>query len=420
MRALATSELGLRIAIAIGGRIVEESVFRKGRVSAGSSFLSERAERNAIAHFSRDRRGWKVSFAHGARAKLALTDRVFSLDDQPSRTLHLGAGARGRIATGDGAILFQVVAVPPRAARPELPIAVRTRAVELDWATTVIGAFSFLVHFLGLGMLYSDWTDSVTDTDAVVSGLADSIRTLPPPPLVERTNSDAVDTPQAPAKKSDARRDVGRPQTGSSTAKAAASLERELDTMEMSTIAALEGQRPATADVLRRSEVPTAALDRAAAENRGISSGSIRMSSGGPIRPGTEASLADLVEHGRTKIERGAEAASAGGPRVNASVNTPTVTGSVSDAARVVAGLRPGFHSCYQHTIGDYPDAEGGIRLALDVGPNGDVQSVGATTSGNLPASLVSCVRTRAQLAKFGPPDGGRALVIVPVIFKKQ
>ncbi len=418
MQALATTELGLRVAIAIRGRIVEERVFRKGRVSVGPSFVVEGADRNATASFSRDRKGWKVSFAHDARAKLALDDQVFSLDDHASRTLRLGSGARGRIATVDGAILFQVVAVPPRVARPELPLAVRRPAVDLDWPTTVIGAFSFLVHFLGLGMLYSDWSDSVTDTDALVSGLADSIRTLPPPPAVELDPSNADKTSQAPVGKPSPKpgpSDRTRP-----AANPTASLNNDLDQMAMSTIAALHGQGPATADVLRGSDVPTSTLDRAAAQNAGVSNGSINVSSGGPIRPGMDANLADLVEHGRTKNDRNAASATTQGPRVTAAVNDPMVTGSVIDAARVVAGLRPGFHACYQRTINDYPDAEGSIRLSLDVGANGEVQSVGASSSGNVPGSLVSCVRMRARVAKFSPPDGGRALVVVPVTFKKQ
>jgi hypothetical protein len=54
------------------------------------------------------------------------------------------------------------------------------------------------------------------------------------------------------------------------------------------------------------------------------------------------------------------------------------------------------------------------------VGPGGEVQSVAAVPSGNLPDSVVGCVKSRAQAAQFDPPQGGLAVIQVPVTFVKQ
>jgi hypothetical protein len=92
----------------------------------------------------------------------------------------------------------------------------------------------------------------------------------------------------------------------------------------------------------------------------------------------------------------------------------------VSNAARVVAGMRAGFRNCYNRALSQNPDVEGRIALSIHVGPGGEVQSVGAAPSGNLPDSVVSCVKARAQAAQFDPPQGGLAVIQVPVTFVKQ
>jgi hypothetical protein len=92
----------------------------------------------------------------------------------------------------------------------------------------------------------------------------------------------------------------------------------------------------------------------------------------------------------------------------------------VSNAARVVAGLRAGFRACYQRGLAEAPDASGSIRLMIRVGPGGEVSGVTATSSGGLPPAMVSCVQARARAAQFDAPEGGAAVITVPVTFVKQ
>jgi hypothetical protein len=82
--------------------------------------------------------------------------------------------------------------------------------------------------------------------------------------------------------------------------------------------------------------------------------------------------------------------------------------------------MRAGFRNCYQRGLAENPDAAGSIRLTIRVGAGGEVAGVSPSPSGSLPASVISCVVARAQAAQFDPPEGGSAVIAVPVTFVKQ
>jgi len=106
------------------------------------------------------------------------------------------------------------------------------------------------------------------------------------------------------------------------------------------------------------------------------------------------------------------------GPRGNASLGSVAVSGgTVSNAARVVAGMRAGFRACYQRGLNENPDAQGSVRLVVKVGPSGAVTSVTPSATGNLPPSVVACLVARAKAAQFDTPQGGSATIVVPVTF---
>jgi hypothetical protein len=66
-----------------------------------------------------------------------------------------------------------VMARPPLDSKPQLPMAVLRGASAIDWTTTTIAAFSFLIHFLLLGSLSSDWLDPIVDDEFNVAGVID-------------------------------------------------------------------------------------------------------------------------------------------------------------------------------------------------------------------------------------------------------
>jgi outer membrane biosynthesis protein TonB len=327
---------------------------------------------------------------------------------------------------GDAAFLFQFVAPPPVQPRPQLPVAVLRGAGSIDWNTTIIAALSFLLHFMALGAIYSDWLDPVVDDEVAIAGLIDSLKNLPPPPPVEEQKEKAEPTEAKGEVKEEPKKAPAGPKSPAApmNTREVARVSNELDKLEMATLGALSGSGPATAGVLRGGEVPTGALDQAAASGAGvgIGSGDLKLGSGGgAIRPGQAGGgLASIGSTGRGTEGTGASQ-KVSGPKGSANVGGAAVSGgSVSNAARVVAGMRAGFRACYQRGLNENPDSAGNIKLTIKVGPGGEVQGVSASPSGSLPASVVSCVQARAQAAQFDPPEGGTAVINVPVTFVKQ
>jgi hypothetical protein len=380
-----------------------------------------------------------LNFLDGMSGRIALPTGISDLNvlkgqarrsPQGAYQIRLTEDSRGKVVVGDTTFLFQFVAPPPIQPKPQLPVAVTRGASSIDWATTIIAAFSFLLHFLMIGAFYSDWLDPIVDDEINVAGLVDSVRALPPPPPVE----EETPTEEAPTDKGEEKKPVKQaggaqggpkgPGGGAMSTKEAAGLSRELDQLEMATLGALAGEGPATANVLRGGEVPTSALDAAASSGAGVgAAGDLRLGGGGgTIRPGSAGGgLTGLGSTGKGAGEGTGTATKVKGPTGSAAVGGAAVSGgTVSNAARVVAGMRAGFRACYNRGLQENPDAQGSIRLTIRVGPGGEVQGVSASPSGNLPASVVGCVQSRASAAQFAPPEGGSAVIVVPVTFVKQ
>jgi len=448
MRAVALSgPKVLRIGVVQGGRIIEERIVKqRTHVTVGPSekamfVIATQNLPPTFRLFELVGNDYTLNFLDGMNGRIALPTGISDLSmlkGQARRTpqgayqIRLTEDSRGKVVVGNTTILFQFVAPPPVQPKPQLPVSVTQGATSIDWGTTMIAAFSFLLHFLAIGAVYSDWLDPVFDEEVSVAGLVDSMKSLPPPPPVE-TKEEVSDQPaeKGPTKeapKSGGNKGGGAPgKGGPMSASQAAALSKELDNLEMATIGALSSQGPATAGVLRGGEVPTGALDAAAASGAGVSAGGIGGlnlgSGGGTIRPGMGgAGLAGMGTTGKTGGTGGTgDVKKVEGPKGSANVGGANVSGgNVSNAARVVAGMRAGFRACYNRGLAENPDAQGSIRLSIKVGPGGEVQGVSASASGNLPGSVTSCVQSRAQAAQFDPPEGGSAVIVVPVSFVKQ
>jgi len=297
----------------------------------------------------------------------------------------------------------------------------------------MIAALSFLIHFLALGSIYSDWLDPVIDDEVSVANLIDSLKSLPaPPPLEEKPTEQADKTPEkTPEKTPDKAPSTNAPATKADSAKVSAaekaSLIQETERVMLETLAALNSAGPATEGVLSRSEVAMGALDAAAASDKAVGAGSdplgLSRGGGGTLRPGEQGGgLGGLANTGRTGGTEGSGAgAKVSGPKAgNPNVSSSVAGGAITNAARVIAAMRPAFRACFQKGLDQNPDSQGSIRLAIKVGPGGEVSGVTATPSGNLPPGVVDCVTTRAKRAQFDPPEGGASVVNVPVTFVKQ
>jgi hypothetical protein len=442
MRAVAaTGPKVLRIGLVQSGRVIEERIIKqRTHVTVGPN------EKNmfvvaagnlppSFRLFELVGNDYTMNFVDGMTGRVALPTGISDLavlKGQARRTqqgayqIRLTEDSRGKVVVGDTTFLFQFVAPPPIQPKPQLPVSVTRGATSIDWATTMIAAFSFLIHFSAIGSIYSEWLDPVVDYDVNISSLLDSVKNLPPPPPIEEatekpddtaTEAKAADAPKQQA----ASKSAGK--AGQMSSAQAAALSNQLDQMEMATLGALVNSGAATEGVLKTGEVPTGALDKAAASSAGVGVGGLSLGGGGgAIRPG--AAGGGLGAIGSTTAGGGGgtgTAVAVSGPKGSASTGAANVSGgTVSNAARVVAGMRAGFRNCYNRALSSNPDVEGRIGLSIRVGPGGEVQGVTASPSGNLPDSVVSCVKARAQAAQFDPPQGGLAVIQVPVTFVKQ
>jgi hypothetical protein len=448
MRAVAaTGPKVLRIGVVQGGRVTEERIVKqRGHVTVGPSeknlfVISSSLVPSSFRLFELVGNDYHLNFLDGMQGRIALPTGISDLNvlkGQARRTsqgayqVRLTEDSRGKVVIGDTTFLFQFVAPPPVQPKPQLPVAVLRGASAIDWNSTIIAAFSFLFHFLLLGAIYSDWLDPVVDDEVAVAGLIDSLKNLPPPPPVEEkadvptekvdkgeTKTEATKAPSGGAPK-------GPAGGGKMSSREAAAVGNQLEQLEMATLGALSASGPATAGVLKGGEVATGALDQAAASSAGVGAGSGDLKlggGGGALRPGAAGGgLEGIGSRGRGAGTEGTgTVAQVKGPSGSANVGGANVSGgSVSNAARVVAGMRAGFRACYQRGLNENPDAQGSIHLTIRVGAGGEVTAVSATPSGNLPASVVSCVQARAKAAQFDPPEGGAAAIQVPVTFVKQ
>ncbi|MCA9599526.1 MAG: AgmX/PglI C-terminal domain-containing protein [Myxococcales bacterium] len=421
----------LRIAAVTGGRIVEERIFKKRvDVSVGANerntFVVRGAAQGTLFELTRD--GYRLNPPRGARGRVMTASGVIDLEKHDG-AIALDDAARGKIVFGETTLLFQMVVAPPLLPRPQLPVSVTRGAGAPDWTTMVVAALSFLLHFMALGSLYSDWLDPVVDDGVVVSGLVDAIQVLPPPvvetdPQMASTASPAASRPTAATPPRGAA--GGRTPAGSSAGAAAgrqAALAHELEQIELATLGTLGQRGPATAGVLSGHELPTTALDAAAQSEAGVSSGQkLTFHGGGALTPGKRGgTLSELGERGTSVAQNDTGTATTVAPPKGAANVPPPVVGGgdVANASAVVAGMRAGFRRCYNLGLLDHPDAQGTVRLSITVGPGGEVRGVSASPSGNLPSSVVACVRSRASVATFDAPVGGSAVVNVPVSFLK-
>lgn len=451
MRAVApTGPKVLRIGLVQSGRVIEERIIKKRQtVTVGPSeknlfVISAQDVPASFKLFELTDGSYYLNFQETMTGRVALPTGISDLivlQGQARKTaegfqVKLTEDSRGKVVVGDTTFLFQFVAPPPIQPKPQLPVSVTRGASGIDWATTMIAAFSFLAHFMALGALYSDWLDPVVDYEVNVKSLVESVRNLPaPPPLEEKESTDEKakaeekkeEAPKAeapkPVKKEAAPSEGEKPKM--STAEVAA-LADELDSFDMGVLGADTG-KAATADVLGSGDsVASSIMDKAAESGAGVSSGGpggLKLGSGGgAIRPGAGGnSLSSIGSTGKAAGEGSGKGTVVAGPKGRASVGGAAVSGgSVGNASSVVARMSAGFRACYNRGLAQNPDSSGRIDLKIRVGAGGEVTGVAATSSGNIPASVLNCVKGRARAARFAPPDGGQAVVAVPVTFVKQ
>jgi hypothetical protein len=451
MRAVApgTRARTLRAALVRDGKMVDERVLAQGEhltvgPSEHSSFVVPSLA-SSVRLIEWSRGVYSLRLGRGMSGRIAAGNTIRDVEAGARAPIALDDDARGRIRVGDALVLFHFVEPPVPAARPQLPLSVRRGTFDgLDWRTTCIAAFSFLVHFGAVGTAYADFADPVIDDDARVETTVGILKTLPSVPTTEvpgeeRTNRDNAPKPSEPTARPKATDNPRLFGTTAGNPHPAGGGERGMNSVRAQAIAdqlRAEGQAMlevlgggtggATGRVLLQPDVPPGMLDSLAASARGAVLGGpalLGSMGGGAVRPGSRGGggIGGPVE---TKRDTKDETGTSGGPKKpipGTTVAPPeTTVGKVPDAGRVIGGLRGMLKACYRHELDDNPAAQGTIRVTATIGPNGDVRSVQAANSG-LSSKMSGCVSGVVRGAQFGPPEGGgSAIVTVPMTFIPQ
>jgi hypothetical protein len=105
-------------------------------------------------------------------------------------------------------------------------------------------------------------------------------------------------------------------------------------------------------------------------------------------------------------------------------VGDPLGSTSITNAPRVVAGMRAGFRACYGRALASDSSLEGSLRIAAQVSPDGFVVSAkplvdGTQEHGRLNDELIACVLRRVQATTFAPPVAGPETLVIPIQFKQ-
>jgi len=450
-----------RIAVVRGGRIIDEILVKEGSASGVTIGSSEKArivvqapqlpqvflliERNANRYFLRfsDAMTGRVSGVNGISALADLKMQAERVGDGTYR-VPLSDDARGKVSLGDTTFLFQIVAPPPPALRPQLPIGVK-HGLGLDWGLTIIAAFSFLIHFGVAGAMYSDWLDPVITTDHVVSGMIDTLNHLPKPPPEVPLDPQTVDpTNPTPApvannnnsttptrtnnsnnsntKRSTTTATSNHSSSQSASDRQAAALAAQAEQMQVDYLT-VKSQGSSVRDALRDG-VPPVDMSSAAEKNVGVAhnSSDLRIAHGGPVATG-KSNLPGVVGNNtqNTANTKSGNESNTTGPSITVGTQPAIVNGiPISDADAAVAKLRPRFKRCYQEGLNSNPNMSGKAVLVAKVGPNGEVMSTDIASNEGLSSAVTSCLTsTVTQHAQF-TGNNSVTTVRIPVSLIRQ
>jgi hypothetical protein len=81
-------------------------------------------------------------------------------------------------------------------------------------------------------------------------------------------------------------------------------------------------------------------------------------------------------------------------------------TPPLSNAARVVAGMRAGFRACYKLALEAAPSLAGALTMTLRLDATGGVVSARVAPNPAFPATFVTCIEKRAHGTRFDPLSG--------------
>lgn len=103
-------------------------------------------------------------------------------------------------------------------------------------------------------------------------------------------------------------------------------------------------------------------------------------------------------------------------PEPSAPVVDGTERLSAAKIRLVMNNAKKRYRTCYENALNYAPDAQGGVRLSLTIGPTGRVQVASATQTGNLPPQVATCMTAISRTLKF-PESPEPTTVTYPFVF---
>jgi hypothetical protein len=439
----------LRIGLVSGGRIMEERVIKqRTAVTVGTNERSTFVIATAnlppqFKVFELVGTEYILNFLDGMTGRVALptgiTDLV-SLKGQarrsgPAYQVKLTDDARGKIIIGDTTLLFQFVAPPPVAQRPQLPLSVKGGlASQIDWNLTVLAAFSFLLHFGTVGVS-ARWDPEVSDEITV--GLLEMAKSSVPPPDVEAKPDDdkGADLKPDPAKpaapvKAAPNTPAPAPDPGAAVAaaeaKQVAGLVDEAEKMMVAKLGALGGG-PATGDVIKGDNAAPVDLSAVASKGTGVGTGSntglnLGTTGTGPIKPGQgQGDLRNIQGTPTGPVATGAGPEKRVVPVGDVSGGGASSSVPIANAEAKIRGLAPRARACYNKALASDPvtAGQGRVGLTIKVGPSGEVESVGVSNSG-VSGAVASCIAGAARGLTFDAPGAAGGTISTSFNFVQQ
>lgn len=434
------SARALRVGVLLRDNLVEERVFVDfSPVTLGQSLrcrLSVPVDGMPHEHVLFARDGGRLVLRPTPRmtGRLSQAGAVRMLDGSSGAGITLERGARGKLTIGEATILFQEVAVPPIAPRPQLPASVRgTLGDRVDRRLAVIVGASLVVHLAIGGWA---WMTEVEGAGLLASSDAGKFReTIYDYPLTIHDISLPDETPETPNGPGAATPVTPR-QTAAPIVARPHSPARPTPGPGMTTDDAARFAQMLTADTETRGgpggmrpRMPGADLGQQVADirdnGRRVEVGNGNAGFREREREGLGTGPASRIEAPAQVTEQGPRTEAQPGGRITLRPITQPELGVTLTAAMLLAKIQRdymiGLKRCFQKGLATDPSLRGKIALTLTVDERGRVSSAEAR---GLTPEVDSCIATGMTSWRFPAPkdktgaptdaDFALALVMVP------
>lgn len=362
-------------------------------------------------------------------------------------TTRLVESARGRLRFGEVSLLFQLVAPPPKMAKPMLPSSVRGGLFgQVDWAFTSIASAIFTFFFAGLVFLEgADWPVAMglEDNSYAMTLILEEPQEPPaatqwqdhePEPELTRDNGPAPDVaPNDPPPTTDRTpRRADRPSTPQQTSDAPPSLDYESIAQQVAQ-ALVIGTNGESGGMTSFNELIEGADTTGAgdilAQVTGVDDQRVARSDRVLVRDtpgsgeGMDLGMLARRNQPRTEME-GSDVTERDLPPSRLDYDEPIdVDGAEFDArllAQRVRRLSSRIARCYELELSRNPTARGRVGLQLTVFEPGHVRA--RVTSSQLTSATGACIVRHLNTIRFrdGGPEGGNAVFEWPLVFSPQ